>query len=252
MRTFLTLFLQTLLATPLFAKDILNDPDRTGLAQSFKVPIAKTPDYFAVVSDDALLEAQLNYYQRQRGQWCMRSPVVCFEYVCLEDRTKLKQIQRRAAANANSKTRTMAVFMEVATGFLKRQFPEPLQIIESRDGYLYVRPPPLQGYVLSGRKLWEELEIKITASVADGNFNVTLVLDGRYAAGVNPPKSKNDYLDFEVEYPKHFTEYANKLASLFKSYLTASAQTAEAACSTRNASHYFPGIERLLDERKKP
>ena len=177
----------------------------------------------------AELEVMAREYEQEAERWCTASPVHCFHYTCLEHYAKMTIRAERSKLHEGSDDPILSAFNELLVEFLSEYFDKPISIVEMRPGYLYVKPIHLQGEVLPERKLWEELEIKLVTTRSPAKINTTLILDGRFAAGAKAPKVRDDFVDFEVQYPKEFEEYSAMLAGKLDRFIRSSA-TPELAC----------------------
>ena len=211
-----------------------------GIEKKFDYQISTTPyDSADIISKLKNLENALVVYRLGENRSCGSSPVVCFKYSCASAHTELQIMKNQVLLNSDEKARQLAVFTEVVGEFFVRYYPYPVEIIIKRPGYIFLKPPVNQGYVLKKRKLWEQLEIKIIATVTDSTISTSLILDGRYAAGLNAPKAQSDFIDFEVDYPKQFSEYAEELSTKLQDFLATNDKSVNLACASKFQSFYL-------------
>lgn len=106
--------------------------------------------------------------------------------------------------------------------FLKSEFNNEgvnVKIIKYSEYYVEVIIEGLRGKIIDQQNNWERLEVMFIISPYAEGSEVRLVLDGRYAAGINRP-SISSYSDMELIHSKELQLYASSLLTKLKIYFT--------------------------------
>lgn len=142
------------------------------------------------------------------------------------ERTLITKTLTAEAANAianSSLTRVSEISFNGAriAEFFDRHFgPKNVAIkkVAIEDQYVEVILSGLRGEVIEGTKYWERLQSSVLVADRGDYFELRLLLDGQFAAGLNPPPI-TAFSDMEPVYSKSLQVYAGQLLASLKEYL---------------------------------
>lgn len=198
-----------------------NSPGRRSQSKTdFSLSLEKLPYIASEPSESRLnvLKKQHEKNLEDQAFSCQASPTICYRDVYVGQLLEARIAgEQRKLSESNSHIE-LSVINAILVEYLNARYKEGV-VIEDRPGYVFYKPKIKKGMVLFWYKFWEELEIKIVSSLHDNQLSFTVIVDGRYAAGVKPPYSKSDYIDFEIGFSKEIDEYARSLAQSIRKFL---------------------------------
>lgn len=84
-------------------------------------------------------------------------------------------------------------------------------VIHDEASYLLLRVNNAKNTILGTKNRWEDVDINFIIAATSQGARLLCIVDGRWAPGILPPKSTEDFRDMEPQYSKNLGDFAGQL-----------------------------------------